>query len=227
MNLPKMLQTDAAKNVEKPKNRGRPKKDAVNNASKPSDSAVTNQTKDQVNNMSKRGYDLDMSSVLCDGDGDIEAPEPVSNDEMSTKNDFFGSQRLSHNGNDNGSPLKDDSRDSLNSSDSFIESLRKKAKKSPRLNYSFLNKLVRPSSSEKRKNEKESDFGCDLQSLFKKRCTKVQLDMTWIDCQTSNSLELLSYQLTSLSPVDFHCFQNLCLLMAVKKMTKDLCMKKE
>ena len=105
-----------------------------------------------------------MSALLCDGDCDIEAPEPVSFDVMSTNNDSFDSQRLSnHDGSDNGSPLKDDSKDSMNSSDSLIESsLRKKAKKGPRLNYSFLNKLLKPTSAEKKKNEKESHFACDL-----------------------------------------------------------------
>ena len=102
-----------------------------NKSSKPSNSVETNPTEGQEKNVSKKGYDLDMSALLCDGDGVIEAPEPVSFDVMSTNNDSFDSQRLSnHDGSDNGSPLKDDSKDSMNSSDSLIESsLRKRAKK--------------------------------------------------------------------------------------------------
>ena len=58
--------------------------------------------------------------------------------------------------------------------------------------------------------------------MFKKRCSKVQLDMSWIDCQISNLLELVSCQLISMSPVDFHCFHNLCLLIRLSRKTKKL-----
>ena len=63
---------------------------------------------------------------------------------------------------------------------------------------------------------------CFLVVMFKKRCSKVQLDMSWIDCQISNLLELVSCQLISMSPVDFHCFHNLCLLIRLSRKTKKL-----
>ena len=104
------------------------------NTSKPSNSAETNPTEGQFKDVSKKGYDLDMSGLLCDGDGDIEAPKPVSTDAMSTQNDSFDSKMLSHNGSDNGSPLKD----SLNSSDSFMENWKKKTGKVLALTIHFL-----------------------------------------------------------------------------------------
>ena len=91
------------------------------------------------------GLDESITSPIA-----IEAPEPVSNDS-------FDSQRLSnHEGSDNCTPIKDDTKDSLNSSDSLIESsLKKKGKKSPRLNNSFLNKLLKPTKKSDKEKEPE------------------------------------------------------------------------
>ena len=66
-----------------------------------------------------------------------------------------------------GTPIKDDTKDSLNSSDSLIESsLKKKGKKSPRLNNSFLKKLLKPTkkSDKEKEPERKKNFSANSDS---------------------------------------------------------------